>query len=226
MSPEPLKTGRDPTSCAVGPERSRARSPRGPLLASALLFVAAAPALDDWTQRRLAAHPPPAILDHPLWLLAKPEILLGLLGASAGLAKLAARRPRPQASKFGAEAPVLDRLLATGLFALGASLVLKLMIGRARPGGADADPMAFAPGAFDRAFQSLPSSSSAVAAALALTLVRWRPSLSLPALAALVVICAERIFSRSHWPSDVVAGVVVGLLVVKLTDTRDLGGAR
>lgn len=100
MSPEPLKTGREPTFRAVGPERTRARSPRGPLLASALPFVAAAPALP---------------------------------------------------------------------------------------------------------------------------LVRWRPSLSLPAL---VVIRAERIFSRSHWPSDVVAGVIVGLLVVELTDTRDLGGAR
>lgn len=125
MSPEPLKTGREPTFRAVGPERTRARSPRGPLLASALPFVAAAPA--------------------------------------------------------------------------------------------------FAPGAFDRAFQSPPYGGSAVAAAMALTLVRWRPSLSLPAL---VMVRAERIFSRSHWPSDVVADVIVGLLVVKLTDTRDLGGAR
>lgn len=225
MSPEPLKTGGDPAPCAVGPTQARARSPRGPFVASALLCVAAAPAFDAWAQRRLAAYPPPAILDHPLWQVTKPEILLGLLGVSAGLASLAARwgRDSSRTSRLSEAASRLTRLLATGLFALGASLVLKMMIGRARPGGVDADPMAFDPGAFDRAFQSLPSSSSAVSAALAMTLVRWRPSLRLPALAALIVICAERILSRSHWPSDVAAGVVVGLMVVKLTDVRGRG---
>jgi membrane-associated phospholipid phosphatase len=138
--------------------------------------------------------------------------MLSLLGTMTGLAAFAARRG--PLAPMGAAAPRLMRLLFTGLVAMSASLVLKMMIGRARP-GAGPDPLAFAPGALDRAFQSLPSSSSAVAAALAVGLARWRPSLTAPAVAALIAICAERVLSRSHWPSDVIAGVVLGLVAVR-----------
>jgi len=115
-------------------------------------------------------------------------------------------------------------LLAIGLPGLVFS-ALKRLIGRARPlveGGAD--PFLYRPLGWSVEYAGLPSGHAidafAIAAAVGALWPRWRPLL----WAYAVVIALSRVVLTAHFPSDVLAGAVVGVVGALLV--RDWFAAR
>jgi membrane-associated phospholipid phosphatase len=108
-----------------------------------------------------------------------------------------------------------------GLFAT----IVKRLIGRARPFiGGDADPFLYMPFIWRPDYASLPSghATNVFAALVAVGLVwpRLRPIMLVYAL----IIAASRVIVLAHYPSDVIAGAMVGTLGALLV--RDWFAAR
>jgi membrane-associated phospholipid phosphatase len=103
--------------------------------------------------------------------------------------------------------------------------IVKRLIGRARPfvGGA-ADPFLYLPFGWRPDYASLPSghTTNVFAALIAVSLV-W-PRLRAIMLAYALIIAASRVIILAHYPSDVVAGAVVGVVGALLV--RDWFAAR
>ena len=97
---------------------------------------------------------------------------------------------------------------ATGPLAVGVNYGVKVAVGRERPLLDEHPPLARAPSKL-----SFPSAhaTSSVAAAVALGRVEPRAWPYLAALAA--AICAGRPYLGMHYPSDVIAGAALGLLI-------------
>ena len=106
--------------------------------------------------------------------------------------------------------------LAVALTAVVA-LILKRTIGRVRPGRENAGQ--FLGPTFRHAShrESFPSSHTACAVALSAMLARVYPEASIT-FWALAAICASlRYFLDAHWPSDIVAGFIVGSVMTEIT---------
>ena len=91
---------------------------------------------------------------------------------------------------------------------------LKHVVGRARPRFLDnLGAYHFAGPTLHSGYESFPSghSTTAFAAALALTLLR--PAWSVILYPAAVLICVSRVFAAAHYPSDTLAGALLGTLV-------------
>jgi membrane-associated phospholipid phosphatase len=99
--------------------------------------------------------------------------------------------------------------LAVGLPSLFAS-ILKRLIGRARPLRVDGADLYFAPFSWQVDYASLPSghSTTAFAAAVALGALFPRARVALWIYAGLIAL--SRVVLSAHYPSDVIAGAVVG----------------
>jgi membrane-associated phospholipid phosphatase len=116
---------------------------------------------------------------------------------------------------------VFAAIALPGLFAT----VIKRLIGRARPlVGGDVDPFRFWPLAWRPDYASLPSghATNVFAALIAIGLV-W-PRLRVPVLIYALIIAASRIIVSAHYPSDVIAGALVGSVGAFLV--RDWWAAR
>jgi membrane-associated phospholipid phosphatase len=155
-----------------------------------------------------------------LWFLVPIAVALAAMGllASPALPRMSARVLAAVAVRLG------FLFLAIGLPGLTFTVV-KRLIGRARPlveGGAD--PFIYRPLGMRVEYASLPSGHSidAFAAAMAIGLLwpRMRPLLWTYA----VVIAVSRVVLTAHFPSDVMAGAVVGVVGVLLV--RDWFAAR
>lgn len=91
--------------------------------------------------------------------------------------------------------------------------VVKRLIGRARPVHLeDTGPFAFHPNWADWTYQSLPSGHATTAFALAAVVGFLSPRWFYPALGLAAVIGLSRLTLGAHYPSDVVAGAIVGLI--------------
>jgi membrane-associated phospholipid phosphatase len=89
--------------------------------------------------------------------------------------------------------------------------IIKRMIGRARPMvPGHVDPFAFAPFIWRADYASLPSGHSTTAFAVLVAVVSLWPRARTVALVYAVVIALSRIVVLGHFPSDVIAGAVVG----------------
>jgi len=103
-----------------------------------------------------------------------------------------------------------------GLIAHGAAAlltqVLKHTIGRPRPRMTHGGGFEFGP-SFDSGLDSFPSGHSAASFAVATVLARHFPRLRWVVFPAAALIACSRIWRGSHFPTDVMTGVVIGVCV-------------
>ncbi len=140
--------------------------------------------------------------------LGNPAVVAPALLLAYGIARLEHRDALERAA------------LRTGLsvgVAGGAALLVKEIVGRARPSEAPSDPYRFRP-LTGRA--SFPSGHAVVAFATATALTResgprWVPWVAFPAA---TVVAWSRVHDDQHWASDVVAGAALGIFLSARTD--------
>lgn len=157
------------------------------------------------------------------WFLWPTGILLLLIAASP-----AAKLPRFSQAVLAAIAVRAGFIfLAVGIPALFVTLI-KRVIGRARPYVWEImDPYSYAPFVWNSAYASLPSGHATNAFAAAIAIGALWPKARLPMWIFAVVIAMSRVVVNAHYPSDVIAGAVVGtvgaLLVRGWFAARHLG---
>jgi len=95
--------------------------------------------------------------------------------------------------------------------------ILKVIVGRARPVLFDAGgPYQFSPFTAGYQYASFPSGHSTTVGALAGILMLWYPRWALPIGLVGFVLSATRIAADAHYPSDVMAGFLFGVLMTIL----------
>jgi membrane-associated phospholipid phosphatase len=99
--------------------------------------------------------------------------------------------------------------LAVGIPSLVVTVV-KRLIGRARPLRVDGSDIYFAPFGWRNDYASLPSGHSTTAFAAAVALGALFPRLRVALWIYAGIIAASRVILTAHYPSDVIAGAVVG----------------
>jgi membrane-associated phospholipid phosphatase len=211
---------------AISPRRIRAAQPRpawarpGRLLLGAtaivLLIAFAMLFLDAWaiTQQRTLGRWVVVTFEN-ITDLGRSGWLLGPLGIIvATLAAISSPALGRMGQGFAASlvARVGYVFVAVGLPGLIVTIV-KRLIGRARPyawetGG----PLNFEPFRWSSEFASLPSGHGTTAFATAFAIGALYQRLRLPLWTLAVVIAASRVAVSAHYPSDVLAGALVGAL--------------
>jgi len=109
---------------------------------------------------------------------------------------------------------VLIYLAAQLVFALALVQVLKIALGRPRPYLEFQAPADWRPLSFDTQHQAMPSGHSADAMVGASVLIRFfaSPWLRAAGLALALLVAASRVLQSQHYPSDVIAGCLIGYL--------------
>jgi undecaprenyl-diphosphatase len=130
-------------------------------------------------------------------------VLLVLAGASAAL-RLPTLRPAAWS------------LLAFSLSGL-AAILLKVLVHRPRP-WTQAAPDGWSDYLSNSSFHSFPSGESTTSFALAVVLGAWFPKLRVPLMAAAALIAVARVLVGSHYPSDVMGGAMLGILVGQMVN--------
>lgn len=187
-----------------------------PAAVLALAFLVAA-LVDAWAAGA-AAHEPSTLLALGLFVsrfgLSGYMLLVSGL-STVGAALLLRWTDRPAVA---ARARRLVERAAFFFAAIAASglvcQALKHLVGRARPRFRDSlGAFHFAGPTFCSGFESFPSghSTTALAAATAVTLLR--PGWGVIAFPAALLICASRVVAEAHYPSDTLAGALLGTLV-------------
>lgn len=105
---------------------------------------------------------------------------------------------------------------ATGPAAVGVNFLVKLAAGRKRPLIEEHPPLARAPTKL-----SFPSAHATSAVAGATALGRVEPRLRPAVFALAAAICVGRPYLGMHYPSDVLAGAVLGALIGSLGTAED-----
>lgn len=109
----------------------------------------------------------------------------------------------------------VGRSLLAGLVSAGISVqVLKHLIGRARP--RLTDNSIFIGPSLRSGYDSFPSGHTTLAFCLACVLSQYFPRYRVPFYLFAVLASLERIEDLAHFPSDVLAGAILGLVVGKL----------
>ncbi len=151
------------------------------------------------------------------WLLIPLAVLLGMIAlvSSPALGRMGQMVLASLAVRLGYV------FLAVGIPGLLVT-VGKRLIGRVRP--SELGQFAYVPGSWEAKFASLPSghATTAFATAVAVSLV-W-PRARLPVWIFAIVIGLSRVVVSAHYPSDVLAGALVGGLAAILV--RDWFAAR
>ena len=89
--------------------------------------------------------------------------------------------------------------------------ILKRLISRVRPGREDAGKFLGPTWRHANFRESFPSSHSASAMAMSLLLAKLYPPAAILFWALALICAALRYLMDAHWPSDVIAGIAVGL---------------
>ena len=110
---------------------------------------------------------------------------------------------------------LIGKSLFIGLLTTGAVVqVLKHFIGRARP-KLTYDPVFIGP-SFKSGYDSFPSGHSAMVFFFAYTLSRYFPKYRVLFYLFALAVSLDRVEELAHFPSDILAGAIVGLIVGKL----------
>ncbi len=111
----------------------------------------------------------------------------------------------------GVRAAGLRTLIAHGAVAIVVN-GLKHLIGRPRPKFMHAGTQPLSP-SMDSGFDSFPSGHASASFAIAMVLSRQYPRVAWVAMGVAVAIAASRVLRGAHFPTDVAAGAVIGVLV-------------
>ena len=108
-------------------------------------------------------------------------------------------------------------MLLTVLLAGLVTIAMKELIGRPGP-----DPDKILPGEswFDARYGRFPSTHAAVVFGAASSLAAFFPPATVPAFTMAVLVGFERIYRGTHFPSDVFAGIWIGLVVARFVIAR------
>lgn len=135
---------------------------------------------------------------------------LALVGGTWGVGYLA----DADGVRKGAGRATIALAVATGI-----DQILKGAIGRARPDATD-DPAEFRPGSyFDNSHNSFPSGHAVTAFSLATSIAEEtdEPWLAWAAYGTAGTVAYARVYRHRHWPSDVVAGALLGVFSTRAT---------
>lgn len=110
---------------------------------------------------------------------------------------------------------LIGKSLFMGLLSTGAVVqLLKHSIGRARP-KLTYDPVFIGP-SFKSGYDSFPSGHSAMAFFFAYTLSRYFPKYRILFYLFALAVSIDRVEERAHFPSDILAGAIIGLVIGKV----------
>jgi membrane-associated phospholipid phosphatase len=116
---------------------------------------------------------------------------------------------------------IVGKSLFIGLLSSGIMVqVMKHLIGRARP-RLTADPVFIGP-SFRRGYDSFPSGHTALVFCLAYILSRHLPKYRVVFYMFASVVALERVEDFAHFPSDILAGAMIGLIVAKILSVKVL----
>jgi membrane-associated phospholipid phosphatase len=116
---------------------------------------------------------------------------------------------------------IVGKSLFIGLLSSGIMVqVMKHLIGRARP-RLTADPVFIGP-SFRRGYDSFPSGHTALVFCLAYILSRHFPKYRVVFYMFASVVALERVEDFAHFPSDILAGAMIGLIVAKILSVKVL----
>jgi membrane-associated phospholipid phosphatase len=96
-----------------------------------------------------------------------------------------------------------------------AATILKVLVHRPRP-WSEALPANWSEYLHNSEFHSFPSGESTTTFAIAAMLAWWYPAWRLPLFTVAAVVAVARVLVGSHYPSDVVAGALLGIAVAQL----------
>jgi membrane-associated phospholipid phosphatase len=186
-----------------------------PVLAAIAAILVAMLLLDRWSVGVVKRFPPGLIAFFDIitdygrsgWFLAPIGLML-MIVAAACAPSLAAMSQRVLAAVAVRLGFLFTAILLPGLI----FTIVKRLIGRARPlVGGSLDPFLYAPLGWNVEYSSLPSGHAvnafAAATALGLLWPKMRPLLWTYA----VMIAVSRVALTAHYPSDVLAGAIIGI---------------
>lgn len=101
-------------------------------------------------------------------------------------------------------------MLLTVLLTGALTSVMKEAI--ARPGPIPDSPLVTGRSLFDERFGRFPSSHSAMTFGAAIAVAAFLPAAAVPAFVLAVLVCYERLYRGTHFPSDIFAGIWIGVV--------------
>ncbi len=107
-------------------------------------------------------------------------------------------------------------MMLTMLLAGGINSIMKEVIGRPGPEIDDISGESW----LDARYGRFPSSHSAITFGAAETLSAFVPAVAVPGYALAVLVSYERIYRGTHWPSDIFAGIWIGLVIARYVIAR------
>ncbi len=159
--------------------------------------------VSDFYQAQVSLHPALESADYAVRLIAKGTIPVFVAVTVLLVGKLISRR------LYDMWKPLAASLIAAGL----SVQILKHLVGRARPRVTDAT--VFAGLTLQSGYDSFPSGHSTAAFCLAYVFAQYFPRYAIVFYLFPLAVGFERVVHGSHFPSDILGGAILGLIIGK-----------